>query len=145
MKLDVEDLKKFFAGFFQLEPSLWGSFLAGWKNLPGYDLHRDWPSRLKFGLVALSKLPPAMALKMALSIVQYSLEGDGLDLIQSVTPLAGEPQTYESALDFRQNNEGDRAAKEEAMDLLCQCDRCEEATETTTTTVAVQATENSLT
>ena len=100
--------------------------MAGWKNLPGYDDHKDWFSRLTFGLLSLSKLPPNLALGMIGSIVSYALEGGrGLELIQSVTPLAGEPESYSQSLDFRQN-QGDLATKEEAMELLCGCDRCEE-------------------
>lgn len=127
MKRDVNELKRFFAGFFQLDPSKWGGFLAGWKNLPGYDDHKDWFSRLKFGLLSFSKLPPDLALGMVGSIVLYALEGERcLELIQSVTPLAGEPEAYSQSLVFRQN-QGDLAAKEEAMELLCGgCDRCEE-------------------
>ena len=129
MTLDVNILRQFFAGFFRLEPSMWGGFLAGWKNLPGYDDHKDWISRLRFGLTALSKLPPNIAIVMASSIFSTIFKGDqeAIDLIQSVTPLAGEPARYDQSLNFRQN-QGDLAAKDEAMEMLCGCDRCEEAT-----------------
>jgi hypothetical protein len=84
---------------------------------------------LKFGLLALTKLPVPISVSMALSIVSYCLQtGNGIDLIQSVTPFAGEPETYDSSLEFRgMNNQGDLAAKQEAMEMLCNCDRCEEA------------------
>lgn len=128
MQLDVNQLREFFAGFFQVEPAMWGGFLAGWKNLPGYEDHKDWFARLKFGVVALTKLPPKIALTMVGHIISYALkDGLGQDLIQSVTPLAGAPEAYDDSLDFRQN-QGDLAAKDEAMSLLCACDRCEEAT-----------------
>ena len=133
MTLDLNILRQFFAGFFKLDPSMWGGFLAGWKNLPGYDDHKDWFSRLRFGLVALSKLPPNIAIIMVFSIFSTIIKGDqdAIDLIQSVTPLAGTPERYDQSLDFRQN-QGDLAAKNEAMDMLCGCDRCEEASNVNT-------------
>ena len=132
MTLNVDQLKYFFAGFFQLEPAMWGGFLAGWKNLPGYEDHKNWFARLTFGLTALSKLPFLTALGMAGSIVRYHLTDEwGVDLIQSVTPLAGVPEGYETSLDFRRpENQGDRAAKDEALEMLCLCDRCEEVAST---------------
>ncbi|CAB9526327.1 Capsanthin/capsorubin synthase, chromoplastic [Seminavis robusta] len=128
MSLNVNQLKHFFAGFFRLDPSMWGGFLAGWKNLPGYDNHKNWSARLTFGLTALSKLSPKVGVGMAGSILQYILTDEwGVDLIQSVTPLAGSPKGYEEALEFRRpENKGDQPAKDEAMALLCACDRCQE-------------------
>ena len=135
MGMSVDQLKHFFAGFFQLEPSMWGGFLAGWKNLPGYDDHKNWLARLTFGMTALSKLPTKTALGMVLSIVKYLLTDEwGIGLIQSVTPFAGSPEGYEASSKFRRpENQGDQAAKDEAMELLCACDRCEEAAAKTTT------------
>lgn len=129
MTMNVNQLKHFFAGFFRLDPSMWGGFLAGWKNLPGYDDHKNWFARLTFGMTALSKLPPRVALFMAGSIVKYLVTDEwGIDLVQCVTPFAGSPEGYESSLDFRRpENQGDQTVKDEAMALLCACDRCEEA------------------
>lgn len=128
MTLGTDRLKQFFAGFFKLEPSVWGGFLAGWKNLPGYDDHKTWWARLRFGLSSFSKLPPQSALALAVYIFRALADEGGLDLIQSVTPLAGEPNGYEAGQDFRRpENQGDQAAKDEAMALLCNCDRCEES------------------
>lgn len=112
-----------------MEPSVWGGFLAGWKNLPGHEDHKNWRARLKFGMSSLSKLPPDLALGLIGYSLRYILRDfeRGVDLIRSITPFAGEPEGYESGQDFRRpDNQGDRAAKDEAMALLCACDRCEE-------------------
>eukprot|EP00585_Thalassiosira_rotula_P012515 CAMPEP_0196133426 /NCGR_PEP_ID=MMETSP0910-20130528/2655_1 /TAXON_ID=49265 /ORGANISM="Thalassiosira rotula, Strain GSO102" /LENGTH=618 /DNA_ID=CAMNT_0041393151 /DNA_START=22 /DNA_END=1878 /DNA_ORIENTATION=+ len=127
MKQNVMGLKGFFSGFFKLDEGMWAGFLAGWKNLPNNEYHDGWWPRVYFGIVFLTKLPPNVALDMAVSIVAYTLE-NGLDLIQSVTPLLGEPDTFDQSFQFRKNN-GDVAAKWEAKEMMCACDRCEEAVE----------------
>ena len=123
MKLSVDELRRFFGGFFKLEPALWGALLSQWEYLPGFHYEKDWLARLLFGLQALVKLPPDMALKMALYIITYPDLGD---VIQSVTPFLGEPESYEKSIKFRENR-GDSVAKDEAMEMLCNCDRCEDA------------------
>jgi lycopene beta-cyclase len=133
MSKNAKEFQQFFGGFFELDPNIWCSFLAGWKYLPGYENHNTWWARLLFGLTALTKLPVSIGASMAVSIVSYCLvqtnNNNGIDLIQSVTPLAGEPERHDSSLEFRgKENQGDIAAKQEAMEmLLCNCDRCEEA------------------
>lgn len=68
------------------------------------------------------KLSPAIAVKMS----AFILTCDTLsDVLQSVTPFLGEPESYGASLEFRENK-GDLAAKDEAMEMLCGCDRCEE-------------------
>ena len=123
MQLNVDELRRFFSGFFLLEPALWGAFLSQWEHLPGFHYQKDWLARLIFGLRALGKLPFDMALKMAVYIITYPGLGD---VVQSVTPFLGEPESYDKSMNFRENR-GDLAAKEEAMGMLCNCDRCEEA------------------
>ena len=122
MKQNVEGLKGFFSGFFKLDQGMWAGFLAGWKNLPNNEYHDGWFPRVKFGIIFLTKLPPSVAIDMITSIVTYSL-GNGLDLIQSVTPLAGEPESFDQSLKFRQNN-GDVAAKDEARTMCKRCEKC---------------------
>jgi len=117
MKQNVMGLKGFFSGFFKLDEGMWAGFLAGWKNLPNNEYHDGWWPRVYFGIVFLTKLPPNVALDMAVSIVAYTLE-NGLDLIQSVTPLLGEPDTFDQSFQFRKNN-GDVAAKWEAKEMMC--------------------------
>jgi lycopene beta-cyclase len=52
---------------------------------------------------------------MLASIITYSVTG-GEDLIQSVTPLLGDPQSYEHV--ERPKNMGDVAAKSEARKMI---------------------------
>uniref|UniRef100_A0A7S4KC45 Uncharacterized protein n=2 Tax=Odontella aurita TaxID=265563 RepID=A0A7S4KC45_9STRA len=133
MKQDVNGLKGFFSGFFKLELGMWAGFLAGWKNLPNNQFHDGWWPRLVFGAIFVTKLPPSVAIDMAASIAAYTF--NGLDLIQSVTPIAGKPDTFDESFKFR-SNKGDVAAKNEAQEMMCACDRCEEATDTNTAEVA---------
>ena len=123
MKLNVDELRRFFRGFFFLDPALWGAFLSQWEYLPGFKYQKDWLARLLFGLRALVKLPPDMALKMSIYILTYPDLGT---VIQSVTPFFGEPESYDKSVEFREYK-GDLAAKDEAMEMLCNCDRCDDA------------------
>jgi hypothetical protein len=126
MQLNVNELKDFFAGFFKLDAKLWGGFLAGWKNLPNNEYHEGWFQRLLFGVKALSNLPPNMVVSMLAAILSYSfLDQKWEELLQSVTPFLGAPERYDDSLQFRRNK-GDVAAKKEAMEMMCNCDRCEE-------------------
>jgi len=115
MKQDVVGLRGFFTGFFKLPLELWGGFLAGWPGLVYNENHETWYNRLWYGLNFVVKLPPSIALDMAINIVQYSLS-EGISLPQAVTPLFGEPKSFE----YKRNNDriGDIAAKEEAMAMI---------------------------
>jgi hypothetical protein len=115
MKQKVEGLRGFFDGFFRLGLDVWGGFLAGWPGLPNNDKHETWVARILFGLTFVSKLPPKVALDMLLSIATYSLS-EGIALPQSVTPLFGEPDSYE--YEDRPANQGDIAAKNEARKMI---------------------------
>lgn len=117
MKQDVDGLRGFFSGFFRLEEGMWAGFLAGWKGLPNNQFHETWLARLWYGVVFLTKLPPAIALNMIGSIIAYTLQ-EGPELLQSVTPLFGEPKKYEDAVDFRKSVQGDVQAKAEAMSMI---------------------------
>lgn len=118
MKQDVIGLRGFFDGFFKLPLELWGGFLAGWPGLAYNENHESWNKRILFGLSFIIKLPPTVALDMFLSIVSYSLFNEGWSLIQSVTPLLGNPPSYE----YKPNNDriGDVAAKKEAVEMIRQ-------------------------
>ena len=83
--------------------------------MPNNDRHETWTARIWFGLTFVSKLPLQVAADMLLSIITYSLTG-GEDLIQSVTPLLGEPESYEHV--ERPKNMGDVAAKAEARKMI---------------------------
>lgn len=134
MKRNTNELKGFIAGFFELDVKLWGGFLAGWKNLPNNEYHEDWLQRLLFGLKALSKLPPKLIISKLVFMLSYSVqENKWVELLQSVTPFLGEPERYEESLMFRRN-QGDLNAKKEAVEMMCNCDRCEDL-------VAVEATQ----
>ena len=115
MKQNVEGLRGFFDGFFRLPVEMWGGFLAGWPGLPNNVKHESWDARLLFGLSFVAKLPLPVAVDMFLSIVTYSLR-QGLPLLQSVTPLFGEPESYEYV--ERPKNQGDVAAKNEARKMI---------------------------
>lgn len=97
MTLTVDELRCFFGGFFKVDPALWGAFLSQWEHLPGIKYQKDWFARLLFGLRALIKLPPQMALKMSAYILTYEALGD---VIQSVTPFLGEPEHYDKSTEF---------------------------------------------
>lgn len=118
MERDVVGLRGFFDGFFRLPLELWGGFLAGWPGLPNNVHHETWYARLWFGLSFIVKLPPPVALAMAKAILMYTLE-EGTPLMQSVTPLVGEPASYEYD-DYVQANAGDVAAKLEAKSMIQQ-------------------------
>jgi lycopene beta-cyclase len=94
MKQDVVGLRGFFDGFFRLPLELWGGFLAGWPGLPYNENHETWLKRIWYGLSFIVKIPLPVALDMAANIVQYSIT-EGIDLAQSVTPIFGEPYSYE--------------------------------------------------
>uniref|UniRef100_A0A7S3V617 lycopene beta-cyclase n=1 Tax=Chaetoceros debilis TaxID=122233 RepID=A0A7S3V617_9STRA len=115
MKQKVEGLRGFFDGFFRLPLEMWAGFLAGWPGLPNNDKHETWIARLAFGLTFVSKLPPKVGLDMFLSIVTYSIS-NGIELPQSVTPLFGEPESYEYV--EKPKNQGDVAAKNEARKMI---------------------------
>lgn len=122
MKQKVEGLQGFFSGFFELPFPMWAGFLAGMKNLPNNEKHETWYARLIFGVTFLTKLPPSVGLGLVSSILTYTLK-DGPNLIQSVTPLFGDPDSYMDAMKFR-DAEGDVKAKMEAMEM-CGCGDCE--------------------
>jgi len=115
MKQNVEGLRGFFDGFFKLPLDLWGGFLAGWPGLPNNVNHETWNARLWFGLNFVVKLPPGVALAMATSIVTYSL-GEGIALVQSVTPFFGEPRGYNT--DKNKDVVGDLPAKMEGRAMI---------------------------
>jgi len=115
MKKDVVGLRGFFDGFFRLPMPLWGGFLAGWPGLPDNENHETWFARMWFGINFVACLPPSVALDMLGSIVSYIAFTD-LALAQSVTPLLGEPGSYE----YKPNKDtlGDAAAKNEARRMI---------------------------
>ncbi|GMH47841.1 hypothetical protein TrRE_jg6518 [Triparma retinervis] len=123
MKQKVGGLQGFFEGFFELPFPMWSGFLAGMKNLPNNDKHETWHARLLFGVTFLTKLPPRVGLSLVASILTYTLK-DGTDLIQSVTPLFGDPDSYMDAMKFR-DAKGDEQAKREAMEMCGRADRQE--------------------
>lgn len=114
MKQNVVGLRGFFDGFFRLPLEQWGGFLAGWPGLAYNESHETWLRRIAFGVNFLTKLPPQVALDMTASIIQYSL--GTTQLLQSVTPFFGEPDSYE----YNRNNDrvGDVAAKAEARKMI---------------------------
>ena len=117
MKQQVQGLRGFFDGFFRLPMEMWSGFLAGWPGLPNNEKHETWFARLLFGLTFVSKLPPLVALDMISSIVTYSIS-EGIALPQSVTPLFGEPESYEYV--ERPKAQGDIAAKNEARKMMAE-------------------------
>jgi len=118
MKQDVVGLRGFFDGFFKLPLELWGGFLAGWPGLAYNENHESWDKRILYGLSFIVKIPPPVAFDMFRSIVSYSLFNEGWPLIQSVTPLLGDPPSYE----YKPNTDriGDIAAKQEAVEMIRQ-------------------------
>jgi len=126
MAQDVEGLKGFFSGFFKLDTPVWAGFLAGWKGLPNNEHHATWSARLVFGVVFLTKLPLRIGAAMALAIAQYTLR-EGTDLLQSVTPLFGDPPTYDSGLAFKDAAKGDPNAKQEARAMISEAAAATEA------------------
>eukprot|EP00529_Nitzschia_sp_RCC80_P016828 CAMPEP_0113483062 /NCGR_PEP_ID=MMETSP0014_2-20120614/23241_1 /TAXON_ID=2857 /ORGANISM="Nitzschia sp." /LENGTH=645 /DNA_ID=CAMNT_0000376599 /DNA_START=41 /DNA_END=1978 /DNA_ORIENTATION=+ /assembly_acc=CAM_ASM_000159 len=115
MKQNVVGLRGFFDGFFRLPVELWGGFLAGWPGLIYNENHETWLKRIWYGVSFIVKIPPPVALDMVSSIISYSIF-ENLSLIQSVTPLLGEPESYE----YERNMDriGDVAAKQEAMKMI---------------------------
>jgi lycopene beta-cyclase len=93
----------------------WGGFLAGWPGLPNNEQHETWVARILYGLNFIIKLPPVVALDMLTSIITYSIS-EGTPLLQSVTPLFGEPSSFE----YQRNEDrvGDVAAKLEAKRMI---------------------------
>mmetsp|Transcript_20813 Transcript_20813/g.23325 ORF Transcript_20813/g.23325 Transcript_20813/m.23325 type:complete len:193 (+) Transcript_20813:3-581(+) len=117
MKQNVEGLRGFFDGFFKLPVELWGGFLAGWPGLPNNVAHESWAARMWFGLTFIVKIPFPVAFDMFTNIVTYSVTGKGT-LPQSVTPLLGEPASYEYEEDDA--TVGDVAAKAEARQMIAE-------------------------
>ena len=115
MKQDVVGLRGFFDGFFKLPLELWGGFLAGWPGLPFNEAHGSWFARLWFGLNFIVRIPLPVALDMAASIAAYSIS-EGVPLPQSVTPLLGEPASYE--YERSTDTIGDVAVKAEARKMI---------------------------
>jgi lycopene beta-cyclase len=117
MKQNVKGLRGFFDGFFKLPLPLWGGFLAGWPGLPYNDKHESWLARLWFGLSFIVRIPLPVAVDMAASIAAYCVS-EGVPLPQSVTPLLGEPNSYE----YKRNNDnvGDVAVKAEARKMIAE-------------------------
>jgi len=118
MKQNVVGLRGFFNGFFRLPQEMWAGFLAGWPGLPNNEKHESWAVRMLFGVTFLSKLPPAVAADMLFSIITTSLSGTAL--IQSVTPLFGNPLGYVYKESKKQA--GDVAAKSEAKQMMTKSD-----------------------
>mmetsp|Transcript_10804 Transcript_10804/g.24702 ORF Transcript_10804/g.24702 Transcript_10804/m.24702 type:complete len:630 (-) Transcript_10804:38-1927(-) len=116
MALDVEGLRGWFGGFFRLEEPLWAGFLAGWPTLPGNENHESWLRRITFGLQLVTKLPLPIILKLVGGIASFSL-GYGPRLLRSVTPLFGEPPSYEW-VPLNHLEVGDEAAKQEARAMM---------------------------
>jgi lycopene beta-cyclase len=61
LRQPVDNLRGFFAAFFQLEQPMWSGFLAGWTTLPGNENHEEWDRRLRFGLSIFVRFPPQVA------------------------------------------------------------------------------------
>ena len=118
MKQNVVGLRGFFNGFFRLPQEMWAGFLAGWPGLPNNEKHENWAARMLFGVTFLSKLPPTVAADMLFSIITTSLSGTAL--IQSVTPLFGNPLGYVYKESKKQA--GDVAAKSEAKQMMTKSD-----------------------
>lgn len=116
MKQNVVGLRGFFDGFFRLPLEQWGGFLAGWPGLVFNESHETWLRRILFGVNFLTKLPPQVALDMTANILLYSLTTT--QLLQSVTPIFGEPDSYE--YDRNMDRIGDVAAKTEARTMMQQ-------------------------
>jgi len=116
MQLNVEGLRGWFSGFFDLPESLWSGFLAGWPGLPGNSLHESWFARIWFGGQLLVKLPPPLALKLLGGIASFTLKY-GTSLLRSVTPLFGAPPSYEWIPPVPKAEIGDVAAKREFVQL----------------------------
>eukprot|EP00929_Paragymnodinium_shiwhaense_P119911 TRINITY_DN91824_c0_g1_i1.p1 TRINITY_DN91824_c0_g1~~TRINITY_DN91824_c0_g1_i1.p1 ORF type:complete len:633 (-),score=119.20 TRINITY_DN91824_c0_g1_i1:18-1916(-) len=117
MGLDVEGLRGWFSGFFQLDEPLWSGFLAGWPSLPGNHLHESWFARLTFGVQLLFKIPLPVAAKLAAGIATYSLTY-GISLVRSVTPLFGSPPAYTFEAPPHPDEMGDPEAKTEARKMM---------------------------
>lgn len=115
MKQNVQGLRGFFDGFFRLPLPLWGGFLAGWPGLPMNENHETWYARMWFGLSFIIQLPVPVALDMAWNILLYCIT-EGVPLPQSVTPLLGEPYSYEHRVNL--DGAGDVAAKQEARQMI---------------------------
>ena len=75
-----------------------------------------------FGVNFLTKLPPQVALDMTANILMYSL--GTTQLLQSVTPIFGEPDSYE--YDRNMDRIGDVAAKTEARAMMRQSEVVQE-------------------
>jgi lycopene beta-cyclase len=116
MQQNVVGLRGFFDGFFRLPVELWGGFLAGWPGLPNNDKHESWLGRIWFGLNFIIRIPPAVAFPMLWAIISYTIT-EGAPLPQSVTPLFGEPPSYEYQ-DALKANVGDVACKIEARTMI---------------------------
>lgn len=117
MKQNVVGLRGFFDGFFRLPLPLWAGFLAGWPNLPNNDKHETWASRLWYGVSFLIRLHPKVSLDMVANIVYYMVF-ENWALAQSVTPLLGEPGSFDTKPN--QDRIGDVAAKMEARHMIQQ-------------------------
>lgn len=118
LQQDVETLRGFFVGFFAVSLQEWSGFLGGWPGLPHNDQHYSWWARLRFGLNFFFRIPPAVGLSMWLAFFTYYLK-DGNPFLQSVSPVFGEPASYDYE-DYLQANAGDAAAKAEAREMIRQ-------------------------
>jgi len=119
----VTYLRGFFDAFFQLEPAVWGGFLAGWKGLPGNENHDRWDRRLKFGLSLAVRFPPEVALALITYAVKYTLDFGPTLLRSFVSPLFGEGVPPFDAREARASVDavyvaGDEAAKREALQMM---------------------------
>jgi len=95
MTLDAEALRGWFGGFFALDQDVWAGFLAGWPGLRGNEHHETRWKRLVFGLSLLPRLPPAVTLKLAAFIAEYSLK-HGPALMRSLVPFFGDGAYFAS-------------------------------------------------
>lgn len=139
MKQNVEGLRGFFDGFFRIPLELWAGFLAGWPGLPYNENHETWFGRLSFGLRFVIKLKLPIAVDMATSIATYTIF-ETLALAQSVTPFLGKPDSYEY-VDLPKE-QGDVAAKKEAMNMIENSELNKSAVETPTQTPTIDIENN---
>lgn len=83
----VEILRGFFSAFFELEPQVWGGFLAGWPGLPGNENHATFAARLRFGVSIFVKFPAKVAATFVAYMVTFTTRYGPLVLQSIFTPL----------------------------------------------------------
>lgn len=122
LTLDAQDLRGWFIAFFKLPQHVWSGFLAFWPGFQGNENHETRLGRLLFGLEMATKLPPQVALKLAVFIVDFSLLKGNPDLLRSVVPFLGDGDFFRSQAEDRTSSrsivQGDQAVKNEIRDRL---------------------------